>query len=156
MKRFCMTLVIALLATGCGPSQEGIAEATATRSAAIASDQIATLTPAPTVSPPTTPTNTPVPITCNLPGQLTDGDSAVAGHDTSDPDAIENASILLQWLYTLPERQENRVLSEQHIGNKDGPQGYDDYAMSLYRRTGQLPLPRLASSTAPGRIGTSS
>lgn len=141
MKRFYMILVIALLATGCGPSAEEIAEATAAQSTAIASDQIAapTFTLAPTVAPVTTPTNTPVPITCNLPGQVTVGDSAAAGHNTSDPDAIENASILLHWLYTLSERQEHRVLAGQHIGNKDGPQGYDDYAMGLYRRTGELP-----------------
>lgn len=141
MKRFYMILVIALLATGCGPSTEDIAEATAAQSTAITSDQIAapTFTLAPTVAPVTTPTNTPVPITCNLPGQVTVGDSAAAGHHTSDPDAIENASILLHWLYTLSERQEHRVLAGQHIGNKDGPQGYDDYAMGLYRRTGQLP-----------------
>ncbi len=57
----------------------------------------------------------------------------------TDPLATENARALLDWIYSLSTRSERKVLSGQDIGSLDGPQGYYDYVLGLYERTGKWP-----------------
>lgn len=67
------------------------------------------------------------------------GEAVQVTRSPSDTSAIAPASELLKWFYSLPAREENRVVSGQEIGSLDAPQGYYDYVMGLHRRIGQKP-----------------
>lgn len=58
---------------------------------------------------------------------------------TADPETINNARNLLERLYTLPDRDEKRVISGQDVGSIDAPEGNDRFILALQGKTGKLP-----------------
>ena len=82
---------------------------------------------------------TPASIRAESPFAVSQGVDTAQALQPANPNASENAKRVLNYLDTLPNRQENRVIAGQHLNYhiKDAAGGYNDYVKKLYNSTGK-------------------
>lgn len=96
-----------------------------------------TLVPEPTYT--LLPTAIPYPTNTPYPTQPPWG-TPIVGTDPANSNASEDTRKVLNWLVSLPQRPDKRVISGQHICcGWDLPAAYNTYITALYKETGKYP-----------------